>query len=287
MRRQIASLAMGAIVAGVFVVLTWQERRRPLRKRLESGARHGVRNLAVAGVGALTMAALESPLIQPLTRLVEQRRWGLLGRLPLPVWAKHAVALVLMDYTFYVWHIAMHRVPLLWRFHAVHHVDLDLDTSTALRFHFGELALSVPWRAAQVACIGLDPNAFGLWQVWFALCVMFHHSNLRLPIAFERILNRVLVTPRMHGVHHSNHPEETNTNWSSGLTLWDWLHGTLRLDIRQAEIEIGVPAYRAASSVALPRLMQMPFEDQPEYWRFPDGREPEPRPKRSPDLMLA
>jgi len=284
--KRLSPWAVGPLIAGAFVLLTWQERRRPLRKRIESGTRHCVRNLGIAGAGAVTMVVFESPLIQPLARLVEQRRWGLLGALRLPVWAEAAAALVLMDYTFYVWHVLLHRAPLLWRFHAVHHVDLDLDTSTALRFHFGELFLSVPWRAAQVALIGLSPFTFGLWQMWFALCVMFHHSNLRLPIEWERIVNRVLVTPRMHGVHHSNHPEETNSNWSSGLTIWDWLHGTLRLAVPQANVEIGVPAFHDANSVVLPKLMLMPFEDQPEYWRFPDGREPEARPTPQSDLLL-
>jgi len=277
--RQLSPWAVGPLIASAFVLLTWLERRRPLRERIEPGTRHGVRNFAIAGAGVLAMVVFESPLIQPLALLVEQRRWGLLGTLQLPVW-------VLMDYTFYVWHVLLHRVPFLWRFHAVHHVDLDLDTSTALRFHFGELFLSVPWRAAQVAVIGLSPFTFGVWQVWFALCVMFHHSNLRLPIAVERIINRVLVTPRMHGVHHSNHAEETNSNWSSGLTIWDWLHGTLRVNIPQATIEIGVPAYQDARSVVLPKLLQMPFVDQPEYWRFPDGREPEARPIPQSDLLL-
>ncbi len=277
---------VGPLVAGAFVLLTWQERRRPLRKRVEPDIRHGIRNLAIAGAGALTMVVFESPLIQPLARMVEQRRWGLLGVLHIPVWAQAGTALVLMDYTFYVWHVLLHRAPFLWRFHAVHHVDLDLDTSTALRFHFGELLLSVPWRAAQVSLIGLSPSTFGIWQVWFALCVMFHHSNLRLPIQWERRINRILVTPRMHGVHHSDRPEETNSNWSSGLTIWDWLHGTLRLSVPQAQIGIGVPAFHDPNSVVFPKLLRMPFQDQPEYWRFPDGSEPKPRPTPESDLLL-
>jgi sterol desaturase/sphingolipid hydroxylase (fatty acid hydroxylase superfamily) len=284
--RRLSPWLAGALIVSAFVLLTWQERRRPLRKRIEPGIKHGARNFVIACIGALTVVVFESPLIQPLAHLVEQRRWGLLGALQLPVWAEAGVALVLMDYTFYVWHVLLHRAPLLWRFHAVHHVDLDLDTSTALRFHFGELFASVPWRAAQVALIGLSPLTFGIWQVWFALCVMFHHSNLRIPIQLERRINRVLVTPRMHGVHHSNHPEETNSNWSSGLTIWDWLHGTLRLGVLQQDVEIGVPAFQDPSSVVLPKLLLMPFEDQPEYWRFPDGREPEARPTSKSDLLL-
>ena len=267
---------IGALVFGFFVLLIWQERRRPLRKRVEPDLKHGVRNFVIAFAGAMAMVVFEAPLIQPLARLVEGRHWGLLGAAELPAWLEAAIALVLMDYTFYLWHVMMHRLPQLWRFHAVHHVDLDLDSTTALRFHFGELLVSIPWRAAQVLVIGLDPFIFAIWQVWFALCVMFHHSNLRLPIQWERWINRILVTPRMHGVHHSNVQEETDSNWSSGLTVWDWLHGTLRLNVPQEEIVIGVPALNTPDTIGLPAVLALPFRDQPEYWRFPDGTTPEP-----------
>lgn len=278
----------GPLVVGVFVVLVWQEFRRPLRRSTEPKPRRQVRNFAIAGLGALTVVAAESPLIRPLARVVENHRWGMLGRLGLPLWVEAGIALVLMDYTFYLWHVLLHRVPFLWRFHAVHHVDLDLDASTALRFHFGELLVSIPWRAMQVLVIGLTPLTFSIWQVWFALCVMFHHSNVHIPIQCERLINRILVTPRMHGVHHSNVPEETNSNWSSGLTIWDWLHGTIQLNVPQQEITIGVPAFEDRRAVVLPRLLALPFRQQPEYWRFPDGGTPEPHAASStPDRLLA
>ena len=261
------------LVIGAFVLLVWFERCRPLRKRVEQGLGHYARNCVMAGLGALATVAIETPLIQPLARLVEVRNLGIIGMFHLRGLVAVVAALLLMDDTFYVWHGLLHRVPLLWRFHVVHHTDRDLDTSTALRFHFGELLLSVPWRAAQVLVIGLSPFTFSLWQVWFVLCVMFHHSNLRLPGRWDGWINRLLVTPRMHGVHHSNIAEETNSNWSSGLTVWDWLHGTLRLNIPPEAIEIGIPAYHDAKAVALPAIVAMPFREQPNYWRFPDGRE--------------
>jgi sterol desaturase/sphingolipid hydroxylase (fatty acid hydroxylase superfamily) len=91
---------------------------------------------------------------------------------------------------------------------------------------------------------------------------MFHHSNVRLPEAFERRLGALVVTPRMHGIHHSTAREERDSNWSSGLTLWDRLHGTLRLDVPQGEIEIGVPEYREPSEVGLSRILKLPFEQE-------------------------
>src|SRR5439155_4858969 len=101
----------------------------------------------------------EKPVTQPLTALVEQRRWGLLKRLALPAWLEVPLAVALLDYTLYIWHILVHKVRFLWRFHQPHHVDLDMDASTALRFHFGEMVLSVPWRALQIVLIGASPRA--------------------------------------------------------------------------------------------------------------------------------
>src|ERR1051326_886517 len=241
--RPVQPWVAGFIGAGMLVLLAWLESRRPLRRSGEPKLRREARNLSVAGVSAIAVGLAARPTVMPLSAVVEERGWGLLRLAGLPVWLEIAAALVMMDYTFYLWHILMHRVPLLWRFHLVHHVDLDLDASTALRFHFTEMLASIPWRAGQVALIGLTPFTFSVWQFAFLLAILFHHSNVELPIRWERVLNKLLVTPRMHGIHHSVVERETNSNWSSGLTIWDWLHGTLRLNVPQQEIKIGVPAF--------------------------------------------
>jgi sterol desaturase/sphingolipid hydroxylase (fatty acid hydroxylase superfamily) len=176
-------------------------------------------------------------------------------------------------------------VPFLWRFHVVHHVDLDLSATTALRFHFAEMLLSVPWRAAQVALLGVSPRALSLWQTCLLVSILFHHSNLRLPIAVERRLARLVVTPRMHGIHHSTVQEETDSNWSSGLTLWDRLHGTLRLDVPQDGIVIGVPAYRDPEEVTLPALLAMPFGAERPTWRPPTDEGADDGALRSPQRL--
>jgi sterol desaturase/sphingolipid hydroxylase (fatty acid hydroxylase superfamily) len=252
----------GALVLGAFGALVWLERRRPLRVEREPKLTRAARNLAVAGAGALALQLMEKPVTDRLTALVERRRWGLLKVARLPAWLEVAVACVLLDYTLYLWHVLTHRVPFLWRFHVVHHADLDLDTTTALRFHFGELALSVPWRAVQIILIGVSPRALSVWQTLLMVSILFHHSNTRLPVRVERRLNHFIVTPRMHGIHHSTVREETNSNWSSGFTLWDRLHGTLRLDVPQASIDIGVPTYRDPREVGLADILSMPFGEE-------------------------
>ena len=274
-QRKVPAWLGASLIVGAFAALAWLERRRPLRAgAVEPKWRREARNMAVASAGALVLQLAEAPLVVPLTRLVERREWGLLKRVRLPAWLEVALACVLLDYTLYVWHVLTHRVPLLWRFHVVHHADLELDASTALRFHFGELALSIPWRAAQVLVIGVTPRALSVWQALLLLSILFHHSNVRLPIAAERRLNRLVVTPRMHGIHHSIVESETSANWSSGLTLWDWLHGTLKLDVPQAAVRIGVPAYRAPVELTVGKILALPFEPQRPTWQLPDGHQP-------------
>lgn len=278
MSRQHSSLSQwlgGAIIVGAFAALLIAERKRPLRDAMEPKLRRDMRNLVVAALGVATLRVLETPVVVPVSEVVERRGWGLLKMLKLPPWLEMPAALLLMDYTMYLWHILLHRVPLLWRFHQVHHVDLDLSASTALRFHFGELALSVPWRLLQVLALGTSPPALRWSQNFLFLSVMFHHSNLRLPMRLERLLVRLIVTPRMHGIHHSIVRKETDSNWSSGLTVWDWLHGTLRLNIPQRRVTIGVPAYRNPDDVRLPRVLRMPFERQRQSFLLPDGRTPQ------------
>lgn len=171
-----------------------------------------------------------------------------------------------MDVTFYWWHWANHRIKVLWRFHNVHHVDPDLDVSTSFRFHMGEIMYSSVFRAVQVGLIGITPVIYIIYEFIFTCATMFHHSNLKLPVTFERILNAVFVTPRMHGIHHSDRRAETNSNYSVIFSWWDRLHGTINLHVPQSKIRIGVPGYRDESDNTIKKLLIMPFVRQKPYW---------------------
>ncbi|MBA3964029.1 MAG: sterol desaturase family protein [Chthoniobacterales bacterium] len=251
-----------ALTLGTFAALVWLENRRPLRGAVESKLRRNARNLVVATLGALSVQLAEQPVVRPLTRLVERRQLGLLKLVRLPAWLEIPLAIALLDYTLYLWHVLTHQVPFLWRFHQAHHADLDMDASTALRFHFGELILSVPWRAAQVLLLGVCPCALSLWQTGLLLEIMFHHSNVELSAELEARLARVIVTPRLHGIHHSIVDDEVKSNWSSGLTIWDWLHRTLRIDVPQSALTLGVPAFLDPAEVELKKVLEMPFVRQ-------------------------
>ena len=272
---------------GEFCLLLWLERRRPLRRAVEPKLRRSARNLSVATLSAVALQVTERPLIASLVSSVERRGYGLLKQLPMPRWLEVPLAVALMDYTLYLWHVLMHRSPCLWRLHLPHHVDLDLDASTALRFHFSELVVSVAWRAGQVALIGVSPRAYSAWQRLLMFSILFHHSNVELPIKLERWISRIVVTPRLHGIHHSLIRDETDSNWSSGLTLWDWLHGTLKLSVPQQAITIGVPAYRQREDVSLCKIIAMPFESQRPVWQLPGDGEPVREALPMPDNQLA
>jgi sterol desaturase/sphingolipid hydroxylase (fatty acid hydroxylase superfamily) len=251
-----------ALALAAFAAISWAEWRWPLRPRVEPRKRHLARNLTFAALTAL----IESVVQRPLSEAAFRKRGGLLRRLRLRPWSHSLATILLLDYTLWWWHWASHECPPLWRFHLVHHVDRDLDASTALRFHFGEMTLAALFRAGQIALLGADRRGVTLWQRMLMVSIIFQHSNLRLPLELEGGLVRVLVTPRMHGIHHGDIRELTSSNWSSFLSWWDMLHGTFRFDVPQEAITIGVPAWHDPGELTLPKILAMPFRAQREDW---------------------
>ena len=251
--------ALLLVAAGAVLLL---ERKRRARPHVERPLTHVGRNLVVAGLAAATVHLCETPVVVPLARTVARRGWGVTSMIGGPPWLRDVVAVVLLDYTLYFWHIVVHRLPWLWRFHVVHHVDLDLDASTGLRFHAGELAASIPWRAAQILAIGVTPRALAVWQSLTIGSVLFHHSNTEFSDRCERRLWWIVATPRMHAIHHSIDPTQLQSNFSSGLAIWDHLHGTARLDARASDVTVGVPGYLDEASVTLTRILDLPFSSR-------------------------
>jgi len=259
------------IVLAILVLLFVLERLFPLRRRMrELGARLLV-NFSISALAFFVAAFLVRPAAQATLHWANAKPFGLIHLVPLPTPLAFVISFLLMDLAFYYWHIANHRIPFLWRFHNVHHIDPDLDVSTGFRFHFGEVTMSVVFRVVQVSLIGLSGWAFAVYELVFQANTLFHHSNLRLPIRFERMLNKVLVTPRMHGIHHSQVQRENNSNYGVVFPLWDLLHRTLGLNIPQAEIAIGIAGYSLRDDNELRNALLMPFRKQRDYWRRPDG----------------
>jgi sterol desaturase/sphingolipid hydroxylase (fatty acid hydroxylase superfamily) len=272
------------IIIVLFGLLLWMQTRHPLRCAHFSAFTRLLRNFvfSVPGFAGMRLATVPIPLAVAVW--AEQRGVGLFHWLHLPRGLAGVLGFCAMDWAYYWWHYANHVVPFFWRFHNVHHTDLDLDVSTAARFHFGEIILSVPFRVIVVALFGVPFVALLLFEIVFESATMFHHSNWRLPLGLERILNHVIVTPRMHGIHHSIVQRETNSNWGTIFCSWDKLHRTLRRDIAQDEITIGVAAYRDEHELTLAKLWALPFRKQRE-WRLPDGNVPTRERRRVTELQ--
>lgn len=234
------------LLAGIFLALSIAERREPLRRPTRARPRRLVRNILIGATGAMVVGAVEGPIVGRVADMAERRQLGLVRQLRMSEPVQQVLALLLLDYTLYLWHVLMHRAPTLWRWHRIHHADQDLDVSTGLRFHAMEMLWSVPWRAAQVVGIGVPRATLALWGRLTLAEVFFHHADLRLPRRLERVLSYFVVTPRLHGIHHSDVHEHQRSNLSSGLAVWDLLHGTRCTGVPQDRITIGLPAANAA-----------------------------------------
>jgi sterol desaturase/sphingolipid hydroxylase (fatty acid hydroxylase superfamily) len=275
---------VGPFLIVSFLLLSFLQWKFPLRRQSFSQVRRFLRNALFSSPGFVLarLSLIPFPLLTALW--AAQNHFGLLRLLPIPHWLGIVLGVLLMDYLYWWWHVALHLIPILWRFHNVHHSDLDMDVTTALRFHLGEIIFSVPFRILIVAAFGIDFWALVIFELLFEAANLFEHSNWRLPIRLERFLNHLLVTPRMHGIHHSIVQRETNSNWGTVFCWWDYLHRTLRRDVPQDAITIGVASYRDETELTLGKLFVLPFRSQ-RPWQLPDGQIPD-RPIRPADGLM-
>lgn len=171
-------------------------------------------------------------------------------------WGGLLFDLLLLDFLIYWWHRANHVFPLLWRFHEVHHLDHFLDTTTALRFHFGEVLLSALARAGVIIVFAIPFSSIIAFEVLVLAASIFHHSNLRLPAGLERALSRVVITPSIHWVHHHAVRSDTDSNYGTVLSIWDPLFGSRSRTPRDPSMAIGVEGLGERSFL---RLLLRPF----------------------------
>lgn len=253
------------ILISVFAILFVAESVSLLRQRMVNRKTRLATNVLLSIPGFVVLRLVLLPILVWLAIKNESWQFGILNWIDLPFYVQAIVGFLLLDYFIYTWHVLNHRMPLLWRFHLVHHTDLDLDVSTAIRFHFGELLGAVIFRGAIVLCLGVSPEIVLIYEIAFEAATQFHHSNWKLPFQLETVLNKVIVTPRMHGIHHSQIRNETDSNYSVIFSFWDRIHKTINLSIYQNEIKIGVPAYHNASEQSVWFLTKLPFT-RPRGW---------------------
>ncbi len=218
---------------GVFltllVLVTGLETLVPRRSRILSRARRWPTNLAMTVLNSVALRALA--VLLPLLAIgaaldAEAQGWGLFNRIDWPVWLELVLAVLILDLAIWAQHLVTHKVPLLWRFHRVHHADRDMDVTTGFRFHPVEILASMLLKIGLVYLLGPSALAVLVFEILLSGTALFNHANIALPGPLDRALRFVLVTPDMHRVHHSVHRAEHDSNYGFCLSLWDRLFGT-------------------------------------------------------------
>lgn len=241
----------------VFLFFLLLERFFPLRKEQIKWTSRIKDNIMLAVLAIPFTRILAYPLVAKVITFTETKGWGLFHQFHLSTAALFILNFLLLDYLIYWWHRFNHRVSFLWRFHQVHHADPEMDASTALRFHFGELLLSSAVRTGLVLLFGFSLQVLIVFDLAVTCLALFHHSNLKLPLWLEKTLRPLIVTPTFHQNHHSYFQKETDSNFATIFSVWDFVHGTHTKELPAEEITIGLP-YIGKVRPGLMNLVVMP-----------------------------
>jgi len=217
------------IFLGLFALFAILEVLMPRRERSQPRSARWVTNWSITVLNTVTLRlmAVVVPLLAVGAALdASTQGWGVFNNLSWAAWIEVIIAILILDLAIWAQHLITHKIPILWRLHRVHHADVDMDVTTAIRFHPVEIALSMALKIGLVYLLGPAAVAVILFEVLLNGTALFNHANIRLPLGFDAALRRVLVTPDMHRVHHSIHRNEHDSNYGFALSIWDRLFGT-------------------------------------------------------------
>ncbi|MEO6299560.1 MAG: sterol desaturase family protein [Paracoccaceae bacterium] len=255
---------------GVLLTLAACEIATPRRRQEIPRLLRWSNNLGLVVIDTILVRLVFPVAAVGLAITAEQNGWGLFQALDLPMWIELVLSFLALDLAIYLQHVMFHAVPLFWRLHRMHHADLEFDVTTGLRFHPGEILLSMVIKLAVVAALGPPAVAVLLFEVVLNASSMFNHSNIRIPNKADRMLRWLIVTPDMHRVHHSVVPDETNSNFGFNLPWWDRLLGTYRAQPAAGHdaMTIGIAQFRARRDLWLDRMLLQPLRGQADGWKL-------------------
>src|SRR5262245_19339652 len=265
--------------AGVLALMALWEALAPRRRPTVGRPVRWFSNLGLVALDTLAVRFLIPLGAVGMALVARERGWGLLNNAALPGWLAVVVSVVVLDLVIYLQHVMFHAVPLLWRLHMVHHADLDFDTTTGVRFHPGEILLSMGIKMGAVVLLGAPALGVLAFEVLLNATSLFNHGNVRLPGWLDRALRLVVVTPEMHRVHHSVLVRETNSNFGFNLPWWDFLFGTYRARPAAGHegMTIGLEQFRDERKAdRLHWMLALPFVGRP--GDYPVNRRGEERP---------
>ena len=256
-----AVLRLGCFAA-VFVVMCLWEIVSPRRPLSVPKLQRWTHNIGLLFLNSLVLRVLFPAAAVGIAYTAAESGWGLFNRVDLPYWLEVLVAVLLLDLAIYLQHMLMHRVPLLWRLHRVHHADLDIDMTTGSRFHTLEIIVSMLIKWVVIFLLGPALLAVLIFETLLNGMAVFNHANVRLPATIDRLLRLLLITPDVHRVHHSILRHETNSNFGFNLSIWDRAFGTYidQPEKGHSAMTIGIPEFRDPEQVdKLPGMLKLPF----------------------------
>lgn len=253
------------VFLSVFALMAFWEWRAPRRARAIGRERRWTTNLGLVVIDTIVVRLLFPAAAVGAAFDAAAMGWGLFNHTDWPIWIEILLAFLILDFAIWAQHVIFHHVPLLWRFHMVHHADEEMDVTTGLRFHPVEIALSMAIKIGLVYLLGAAALAVIIFEVALNAAAMWSHSNLRLPGAVDRFVRVFIVTPDMHRSHHSVERSEHDTNFGFFLSIWDRLFGvyTETPEGGHLGVKIGVKPVRDGRSARLPWALAAPFRRSP------------------------
>ena len=275
--------------AAIALALLWiGEAAAPMFHHGQGRLRHRLRNLSLGAINALVTGAGFALLTYAVVQACAGAELGLLRALDLHWAVAWIIAFCAIDLSHYLFHVAAHHAPFLWRMHLVHHHDHDIDVTSAMRFHTVEIAIQCTLMLGVYALLGVSMGQVLLYEAVLLPVAMFHHANVAISEPIDRVLRLVIVTPRMHWVHHSRWQPETDSNFSAVLSIWDRLFGSYRWRRDPHTIDFGLDGYDDDRSRSLPGMLAAPFEPvRSEYGSPPEAGASEPAPPLLAQPFLA
>lgn len=257
-----------SLFVGIFVFMSLVEAAVPRRERRFARKQRWLTNFGILLSDYL--ATLVVFVVVPVTATVaalwaEAHQFGLFYWLGVPIWAQWILGIAFLDLVIWAQHLVTHKVPLLWRFHRVHHTDEDLDASSAIRFHPVEIVLSIFIKSAAVVLLGAPAIVVVVFEALVNGSALFNHANVRLPQPLDRFIRLVFVTPDMHRVHHSVHNQETNSNYGFALSIWDRMFRTYVPEPRDGHdaMVVGLREWQDEAPTQLGWSLLLPFRNPP------------------------
>jgi len=268
-----------SVFIGVFLIMALMEVLMPRRPLNHSKTNRWITNISIIAMGSVVvrlMGMFIVPLLAVATALwTEANGWGLFHLLNWPTWLEILLAVILLDMAIYGQHVASHKITMLWHFHRMHHADVDFDVTTGSRFHPVEIALSMLYKIVLVLILGPSPEAVVIFEVLLNGSAMFNHANFKLPLALDRVIRMIFVTPDMHRVHHSIIHRETDSNYGFALSIWDRIYGTYNDQPAMGHdaMTIGLPDYQTEEPTKIVWSLKLPFTGDDSFSKPHDEKE--------------